>query len=106
MAAIINHHIAPRKKCEKVNHQKLTAIILLVCSLNKLGTIWNSIDKGKSIKNAKKSASIPLFAIGGIKPENVQKVRSAGADGIALISAILAAEDKRQISEEILRLLK
>jgi len=60
----------------------------------------------EAIKNAKKSVSIPLFAIGGIKPENVQKVRSAGADGIALISAILAAEDKRQISEEILRLLK
>jgi hypothetical protein len=61
MAAIINHHIAPRKKCEKVNHQKLTAIILLVCSLNKLVTIWNSIDKGKSIKNAKKNGHVSSF---------------------------------------------
>lgn len=60
----------------------------------------------ETIRNAKKSLSIPVFAIGGIKPENVKKVRNVGADGIALISAILAAEDKRQISEEILRLLK
>ncbi len=60
----------------------------------------------ETIKNTKKSVSIPVFAIGGIKPENVKKVRNAGADGIALISAILAAENKRQISEEILRLLK
>lgn len=60
----------------------------------------------ETLKSVKKVISIPVFAIGGINPENVKKVRNTGADGIALISAILAAEDKRQISEELLRLLK
>ena len=34
---------------------------------------------------------LPVFAIGGIKPANTPEVLAAGADGIALISAILAA---------------
>ena len=38
------------------------------------------------------SASIPVFAIGGITPERVAEVRAAGAQGVAVISAILAAD--------------
>jgi thiamine-phosphate pyrophosphorylase len=36
--------------------------------------------------------TIPLFAIGGITPEQVGEVRAAGAQGVAVIRAILAAE--------------
>jgi hypothetical protein len=52
--AIINHHIAPRKKCEKVSHQK-TRESLAVIIFNRLIILWNSIDAGKSMKNAKKN---------------------------------------------------
>ena len=38
------------------------------------------------------SVSIPVFAIGGITPERVGEVRKRGAHGVAVISAILAAE--------------
>lgn len=49
---------------------------------------------GKStIREVKYHVSIPVFAIGGIKSGNVLQVLAAGADGVALISAILAAED-------------
>jgi hypothetical protein len=61
LAAITNHHTAPKKKCEKVNHQKLTVLILLVYSLKKLIPIWNSIDTGKSIKNVKKNGHDSSF---------------------------------------------
>ena len=37
--------------------------------------------------------SIPLIAIGGITLENVQEVVRAGADGIAVISAVVSAPD-------------
>jgi len=35
---------------------------------------------------------IPVVAIGGITPERVKEVRQAGAHGVAVISAILAAD--------------
>jgi thiamine-phosphate pyrophosphorylase len=48
---------------------------------------------------------IPVFAIGGIKRENVGEVLSAGACGIAMISAILSAEEPRAEVARILSLL-
>jgi thiamine-phosphate pyrophosphorylase len=37
--------------------------------------------------------SLPVFAIGGIHSDHVREVMSAGADGVAIISAILKAPD-------------
>ena len=49
---------------------------------------------GKStISDVKYPITIPVFAIGGIKSGNVLQVIAAGADGVALISSILAADD-------------
>jgi len=48
---------------------------------------------------------IPVFAIGGIKSQSAQEIVSAGAHGIALISAILAADDPRKETETLLVLL-
>ncbi len=39
---------------------------------------------------------LPIFAIGGITLHDVEEVIHAGADGVALISAILKAPDIRQ----------
>ena len=50
--------------------------------------------------------SIPVYAIGGIKPENIGAVKSSGARGAALISAVMAAEKPREAAREILRRLK
>jgi thiamine-phosphate pyrophosphorylase len=50
-------------------------------------------------------ARLPVFAIGGINVRNVREAVSAGAHGIALISAILAADDPRRESEKLLALL-
>lgn len=49
---------------------------------------------------------LPVFALGGIKPENVHDVLDHGARGIALISAILAADDPETAAREMLALLK
>jgi len=59
-----------------------------------------------TLKKVKSLSSLPVFAVGGIKIEKVKEVMDAGADGIALISAILSAEDKGKTTEEFLRLLK
>lgn len=47
----------------------------------------------EAISELKKASPLPLVAIGGINPSNVDAVREAGADGIAVVSAIMAAED-------------
>jgi thiamine-phosphate pyrophosphorylase len=48
----------------------------------------------------------PVYAIGGIKPENVAAVMESGVRGVALVSAILAAPDPRQATAEMLRRLE
>jgi len=59
-----------------------------------------------SLRKVKSRISIPVLAIGGIKLNNVKEVKEAGADGIALISAILTAENIKETTKELLRLLK
>jgi len=49
---------------------------------------------GLAVLSAIRSAvSLPLVAIGGINPENVGDVIAAGADGVAVISAVVGQED-------------
>jgi thiamine-phosphate pyrophosphorylase len=48
---------------------------------------------------------IPVVAIGGITPERVKEVRAAGARGVAVISAILAAESPAAATRRFLEAL-
>lgn len=50
--------------------------------------------------------SLPVFAIGGIMIQNAEAVFKAGADGIALISAIMNATDVKQVVGAFVRLMK
>jgi len=47
----------------------------------------------EAITVLKKASPLPLVAIGGINASNADIVRRAGADGIAVVSAIMTAED-------------
>ncbi len=49
------------------------------------------------IKEVRKRVDLPLIAIGGIKPENVESVLEAGADGFAVISALYSGELSRNL---------
>jgi len=57
----------------------------------------------KNLESIVESVSIPVVAIGGINAENVRDVLSTGVDGIAIISAILAAENPKEETRKILR---
>ena len=46
-----------------------------------------------ALAEAARAVSIPVFALGGVKRASVAEVMSAGAQGVALISAIMAAPD-------------
>lgn len=49
---------------------------------------------------------VPLIGIGGITHDNVQEVIRAGADGVAVISAVGAADDPRAASERFATLIR
>ena len=45
------------------------------------------------LKELVQHVSIPVIAIGGIKPENVKEIHNNGCSGIAIMSGILCAQD-------------
>jgi thiamine-phosphate pyrophosphorylase len=51
----------------------------------------------------RQTVSLPVIAIGGIKHTNVQDVIRSGADGVAVISAILSAGNVTTAAESMLR---
>ncbi|MGH4123490.1 MAG: thiamine phosphate synthase [Clostridium sp.] len=52
------------------------------------------------IKTIKKNVTIPIIALGGIKPENILVVMESGADGAAVMSTIMQAEDPCIITKQ------
>jgi thiamine-phosphate pyrophosphorylase len=54
------------------------------------------------LKEIKCDIGIPIYALGGIKSGNIMQVLSAGASGVAMISAILAAEDIKKASSKLI----
>lgn len=50
----------------------------------------------EGLRAMRKLTSLPIFAIGGIQIGQVGEVMEAGADGVAVISAILKAADVRE----------
>ena len=62
-------------------------------SPTKMVTSPHGID---GLKQIMASISVPLIAIGGINQENVSDVINAGADAVAVISAILSATDIKE----------
>ena len=54
-----------------------------------------------ALRQARASTRIPVFALGGVGAGNIHEVIAAGADGAALISAVLSAKDPRQAASDI-----
>ncbi len=55
----------------------------------------------EALHQAVKMTSKPIIAIGGITHYRVKEVLSAGAKGIAVVSAILGFEDVKKATEEL-----
>lgn len=56
------------------------------------------------LKEIVSSVSIPVVAIGGISTENILQLRGSGVDGVAVVSAIFAAEDPGKATADLLKL--
>ena len=58
------------------------------------------------LREIKRTVSIPVIAIGGINRQNVRDVIVAGADGIAVISAVVARPDIAAAARELKELVR
>ena len=56
-----------------------------------------------TLEAASRSARLPVFAIGGVTAARVAELRQAGAFGVAVLSALLAADDIRLETDRFLR---
>jgi thiamine-phosphate pyrophosphorylase len=45
------------------------------------------------LREVRRAVTVPVIAIGGIDPSNVADVIKAGADGVAVISAVVGKSD-------------
>jgi thiamine-phosphate pyrophosphorylase len=59
-----------------------------------------------ALKETVENLALPVYAIGGITVESATEVTSAGARGVALISAVISAEEPRDAVRTIVRLLR
>lgn len=60
----------------------------------------------EGIKEMKKFVKVPLIGIGGINKENVIDVMRSGADGVAVVSAIVSSEDPEKSARELRELIQ
>jgi thiamine-phosphate pyrophosphorylase len=54
------------------------------------------------VRYAAAHATVPFFAIGGIAPSNVESVRAAGAERIAVVRALTDADDPESVARSLL----
>jgi thiamine-phosphate pyrophosphorylase len=54
------------------------------------------------LRQVRQAISLPLVAIGGINKDNAAGVMAAGADSVAVISAVLEAESPEEASQQII----
>ena len=59
----------------------------------------------EGLRSVREKVHIPILAIGGITAENAKAVITAGADGIAVISAIMGEEDISKATKSLLSVL-
>ena len=55
----------------------------------------------ETLKAICQAVQIPVIAIGGINPQNVDRLKGSGICGVAVISAIFAQEDIKEAAKEL-----
>ena len=60
----------------------------------------------EGLREIRKRVEIPLVGIGGLNQETSADVIRNGADGVAVVSAIVAADDPESASRELIQIIK
>ena len=60
----------------------------------------------EGLREIRRSVKIPLVGIGGLNRENAGEVINNGADGVAVVSAIVAAHDPEKAAGELKKIIE
>jgi thiamine-phosphate pyrophosphorylase len=60
----------------------------------------------EALKKIVEKVALPVYAIGGIKADSIVDVRRTGARGVALISAVIGANDPKGAAASMVELLR
>lgn len=60
----------------------------------------------QTLREITDAVSVPVVAIGGINGQNLMGLKDSGVDGVAMVSAIFAAEDPGKATAELLTLTR
>ena len=78
-----------------------------------VGSIYPTTSKEKyklvgldTLRRTRSKVLVPLIAIGGINHANVQEVMEAGADSVAVISAVLGSDDVEKATRRLVAKMK
>lgn len=78
-----------------------------------LGSVFNTSTKldvdnmsAEMLRAICDSVNVPIVAIGGISAKNIMQLKGSGVDGVAVVSAIFAAEDPGKATADLLVLAK
>jgi thiamine-phosphate pyrophosphorylase len=59
----------------------------------------------EGLRQIRESVDLPLVGIGGLKAENAARVIEHGADGVAVVSAIVSADDPEQAARALFQIV-
>lgn len=78
-----------------------------------VGAMYTTTSKGTAevvgpgrIKEIRQTVDLPIVAIGGINKNNLREVLEAGAESIAVISAVMGAEDVEEETRQLVKILE
>ena len=91
------HSATEAKEAERLGCTYITAGHVFVTDCKK-GLEPRGLDFLKSICE---NVSIPVYAIGGIRRENIQSVRDAGAKGACIMSGLMRCEDVKNYLKDL-----
>ena len=103
---IIGLSIENKKQAETANQFPIDYIGLSpVFSTNTKDDLANPLGLN-GINEIMNISKFPSVAIGGIKPENAQSVLKAGANGLAIVSYIMGADNPSIAAEKFTKIIK
>lgn len=97
--------VSAQTKEQALAAQKAGADYLGVGAVFSTSTKLDAADVSyETLKEICESVEIPVVAIGGINKNNIMKLSGSGADGVAVVSAIFAAENIEKETRELKKL--
>ena len=99
----VSAHTTQEAKLAEVSGADYLGVGAIYQTTTKQDATYVSLDELKKIC---KSVRIPVVAIGGMDRNTISKLSGTGVDGVAMVSAIFAADDIEQECRKLLRLSK